>query len=134
MKRDDAGLWLRQATDDYRFGRAALAGKFHAQACFIAQQVGEKAVKAVHYRLSRRPVIGHSVHALLRRLNARASVTAELLELGGELDQFYVATRYPDALPGIAPSDAFSRSQAQAALRAAGRILRWARAQLRSHP
>lgn len=132
MKRDDAMLWLRQAADDYRFGRAALAGQFHAQACFIAQQVGEKAVKAVHYRLARNPVIGHSVRALLKRLNARAAVTAELLELGGMLDQFYVSTRYPDALPGIVPADAFSAAQARAALRAAGKILRWARAQLRS--
>jgi len=132
-KRDDAALWLRQATDDYRFGRMALAGRFYAQACFIAQQVGEKAVKAVHYRLNRRPVIGHSVHALLKRLNARAGVTAELLELGGQLDQFYVSARYPDALPGIAPSDAFSQAQARGALRAAQRILRWARVQLRTH-
>ena len=54
--RDDAALWLRQAADDHRFCRAALDGQFNAQACFIAQQVAEKAVKAVHYRLSGRPV------------------------------------------------------------------------------
>jgi predicted nucleotidyltransferase len=34
--RDDALLWLRQAGDDYRFGRAALTGRFYAQGCFIA--------------------------------------------------------------------------------------------------
>lgn len=130
--RDHARLWLRQAEDDYRFGRAALTGRFHAQACFVAQQVGEKAAKAVHYRLTARPVLGHSVHALLRRLNARAGVTADLLQLGGQLDQYYVATRYPDALPGVAPADAFSAAQARDALRAAQRILRWARAQLRA--
>jgi HEPN domain-containing protein len=132
MKRDDATLWLRQAADDYRFGRAALAGRFHAQACFIAQQVGEKAVKAVHYKLARTPVIGHSVHLLLKRLSARAGVTEDLLDLGGVLDQYYISTRYPDALPGIVPADAFSAAQARAALRAAGKILRWARTQLRS--
>ena len=127
MKGGDGHIWLRQAQDDYRFGRAALAGRFYAQTCFIAQQVGEKAVKAVHYTLTGRPVIGHSVHDLLKRLNARAGVTQELLTLGGELDQFYVSTRYPDALPGIAPSDAFSVAQARAALRAASKILRWAK-------
>lgn len=130
-RRDDAGLWLRQAADDYRFGRHALRGRYFAQACFIAQQVGEKAAKAVHYHMTGRPVIGHSVHALLRRLNARAGVTAELLEAGGHLDQHYVATRYPDALPGVTPSDAYSAAQARAALAAAGRLLRWARRQLR---
>ena len=129
--RGEARLWLQQAGDDYRFGRVALAGRFYAQACFVAQQVGEKAVKAVHYHLSGRPVIGHSVHALLKRLNARARVTGDLLTSGGQLDQYYVSTRYPDALPGIAPADAFSAAQARAALRAAQRILRWARSQVR---
>jgi HEPN domain-containing protein len=131
MKGDDGQLWLRQARDDYRFGRAALGGRFYAQACFVAQQVGEKAAKAVHYHLTGRPVIGHSVQALLKRLNARAAVTAELIELGGQLDQFYISTRYPDALPGIAPRDAFSAGQARGALRAAAKILQWATKQMR---
>jgi len=130
MKGTDGQLWLRQAQDDYRFGRAALAGRFHAQACFIAQQVAEKAVKAVHYTLSGRPVMGHSVQALLRRLNARAQVTDDLVTRGGELDQYYVSTRYPDALPGVVPSDAFSKTQARAALRAANEILKWAKTQV----
>jgi len=128
--RQDARLWLRQAGDDYRFGRTALAGGFYAQACFVAQQAAEKAVKAVHYGRTGRPVIGHSVHVLLRRLNARAGVTAELLALAGELDQYYVSARYPDALPGVAPVDAFSIDQARAALSAAHRIVRWARTQV----
>jgi HEPN domain-containing protein len=130
--RDDAALWLRQADDDYRFGRSALAGRFHAQACFIAQQVAEKAVKSVHYGLSGRPVLGHSVHALLESLESRADVPDDLLTLGGQLDQYYVSTRYPDALPGIVPADAFSAAQARSALQAAGKILRWARTQSRS--
>ena len=131
MKGTDGQLWLRQAQDDYRFGRSALVGRFHAQACFIAQQVSEKAVKAVHYKLSGRPVMGHSVQALLKRLNARAQVTGDLVTLGGELDQYYVSTRYPDALPGVVPSDAFSAAQARSALRAAHKILQWATTQVR---
>jgi HEPN domain-containing protein len=127
----DARLWLRQAADDYRFARAALSGGFCAQGCFIAQQVAEKAVKAVHYHLGARTVVGHSIQALLRKLNARAQVTPGLLELAGQLDQYYVSTRYPDALPGIAPSDAFSRKQAQQAVRSAGKLLRWAQARVR---
>jgi len=131
-QRNDAQLWLRQAADDYRFGRLALRNQFHAQACFIAQQAAEKAVKAVAYHLGMRPVVGHSIHALLKRLNARGRVTEKLLVLGGELDQYYIATRYPDALPGITPSDAFSETQARTALRAARRILSWTQAHLRA--
>jgi len=133
VQRSDARLWLRQAEDHYRFARAALTGNFHAQCCFIAQQVAEKATKAVHYQLGVRTVTGHSIHVLLRKLNARAGVTEELLQIGGQLDQYYVSTRYPDALPGVAPRDAFSRDQAGSALRAAGKVLRWARTQLRRH-
>ena len=132
MKAGDGHLWLRQAEDDYRFGRAALKGKFHAQACFIAQQVGEKAVKSVHYHRGRRVVLGHSVQKLLKELNSRAGVTEELLQIGGLLDQFYVSTRYPDALPGIVPADAFDSTQARRALAAARKVLAWAREQLRS--
>lgn len=131
MQPSDAKLWLRQAEDDYRFARAALTGRFHAQCCFIAQQVAEKATKSVHYHRGARAVIGHSIQVLMRKLNARAGVTEELLQIGGQLDQYYVSTRYPDALPGLAPSDAFSRDQAQSALRSAGKVLRWARTQLR---
>lgn len=131
-QRNDAQLWLRQAADDHRFGRLALANEFNAQACFIAQQSAEKAVKAVAYHLGMRPVVGHSIHALLKRLNARGGVTEKLLVLGGELDQYYIATRYPDALPGVTPSDAFSGAQARAALRAARRILSWAQVHLRA--
>ncbi len=79
-----------------------------------------------------RPVVGHSIHALLKRLDARGRVTAKLLVLGGELDQYYIATRYPDALPGVTPSDALSGTQARAALGAARRILSWAQAHLRA--
>jgi HEPN domain-containing protein len=111
--RDDAKPWLRQAADDYRFGRAALAGRFHAQACFVAQQSAEKAVKAVHYHVGARPVIGHSVHALLAKLNARAGVTKSLLVVGAGLDQFYVRTSAPAPRPraagGSRPPDLYPR-------------------------
>ena len=71
------------------------------------------------------------MQTLLKRLKARAQVTGELVTLGGELDQYYVSTRYPDALPGVVPSDAFSVAQARSALRAAHKILRWATLQVR---
>ena len=59
-------------------------------------------------------------------------MTEKLLVLGGELDQYYIATRYPDALPGITPADAFSEAQARTALRAARQILSWTQAHLRT--
>jgi HEPN domain-containing protein len=40
-------LWLRQAEDDLRAARLLQGGGQAAQACFQAQQVGEKAIKAL---------------------------------------------------------------------------------------
>ena len=45
--RHRAGLWLRQADDDLRAARLLQGGGQTAQACFQAQQVGEKAIKAL---------------------------------------------------------------------------------------
>lgn len=45
--RHRAGLWLAQAVDDLRAARLLQGGGQAAQACFLAQQVGEKAIKAL---------------------------------------------------------------------------------------
>lgn len=41
--------WLDQALNDLEWGQASAASDFHSQACFIAQQVAEKALKALAY-------------------------------------------------------------------------------------
>ncbi|WP_411874795.1 HEPN domain-containing protein [Vulcanococcus limneticus] len=45
--RHRAGLWLRQAEDDLRAAQVLQAAGQAAQACFLAQQVGEKAIKGL---------------------------------------------------------------------------------------
>jgi hypothetical protein len=45
-------------------------------------------VKSVHYQRTGRPIIGRSIHTLLKAFNRREGVTAELLELAGLLDQY----------------------------------------------
>jgi HEPN domain-containing protein len=42
----EAERWLRQAENDLTFGRIAQREGFFNQACFIAQQAAEKALKA----------------------------------------------------------------------------------------
>ncbi|WP_161953986.1 HEPN domain-containing protein [Candidatus Methylomirabilis limnetica] len=37
--------WLNQAWDDLQFARLGLEQGFHAQACFLSQQVIEKCLK-----------------------------------------------------------------------------------------
>ena len=68
----EADRWRRQAANDLAFARVAPRERFHAQACFIAQQASEKAVKAVAYGLGERTVLGHSLVTLIHH-RSRAS-------------------------------------------------------------
>ena len=47
--RAEAERWLAQAQSDLAFAEYGLDGGFYAQACFMCQQAGEKALKALHY-------------------------------------------------------------------------------------
>lgn len=124
--RAEADRWRRQAAHDLAFARVALRERFHAQACFVAQQAAEKAVKAIAYGLGERTVIGHSLVTLISRYGVRAPELHDLRELGGILDQYYVPTRYPNGLAGGVPFEAFGESQAAAAVDAADRFVQLA--------
>ena len=97
----EAERWLRQAEHDLAFGRLALKERFFAQACFVAQQTGEKALKAIAYAQGERVVIGHSLVELVSRLQDRVATLPARREDAGILDQYYVPTRYPT--PARAP-------------------------------
>ena len=66
--RHRASLWLRQAQDDLRAARLLQEGGQAAQACFLAQQVGEKAIKAL-LAADDRDLRSHSLKALLQELD-----------------------------------------------------------------
>ena len=121
--RAEADRWRRQAANDLAFARVALRERFYAQACFIAQQAAEKAVKAIAYGLGERTVLGHSLVTLISRYADQAPGLHDLRELAGILDQYYVPTRYPNGLAGGVPFEAFGQSQAAAAVDAADRFV-----------
>ena len=122
----EAERWRRQAENDLEFARVAVRERFHAQACFIAQQAAEKAAKSIAYGLGERTVIGHSLVTLIARYADRAPGLRDLRELAGVLDQYYVPTRYPNGLAGGVPFEAFGEAQAKAAADAAERFVRLA--------
>jgi HEPN domain-containing protein len=64
----EARRWLAQAKSDLAFAEVGVREGFFAQACFICQQAGEKALKALHYRRGGRIVLGHSLAELLHDL------------------------------------------------------------------
>ena len=81
----EAERWIMQAENDLEFARSGLREGFYAQVCFLCQQIGEKAMKAIHYRKGERFVIGHSIYKLLRSLNISVPEEASLLEIAGIL-------------------------------------------------
>jgi len=119
----DASRWLAQAENDLEFARHGLRLGFHAQTCFLSQQVAEKAAKAIHYRRGVRVVLGHSVDGLLEALGVEDAEVTELRAFAKQLDQHYVPARYPNALPGSVPFQAYTEEQAARAVEAATRIL-----------
>ena len=128
--RAEADRWLKQAANDLDFARVGLREGFHAQACFLAQQSAEKAVKAIGYSLGDRTVLGHSVAVLVDQYAEQAPDLAQVRADAGVLDQYYIPTRYPNGLPGGYPFKAFTQGQASAAIAAAERFLSVASDQL----
>lgn len=112
----EARRWLAQAESDLAFAELGLRGGFFAQACFICQQAGEKALKALHYRRGARMVLGHSLVELLDGLLADHRALGDLGDAARQLDQYYIPTRYPNGLPGGVPADVFTSKQATEAI------------------
>ena len=122
-----AGLWLRQAKDDLRAARLLQGGGQAAQACFLSQQVGEKAIKAL-LAADDRDLRSYSLGALLRELGEEP---AQLWQQQARvLDKLYAPTRYPDALGDELPSEVFGPEDAERALEAATQLLAWATEEL----
>lgn len=122
--------WLAQADNDLAFARYALDGGFFHQACFVAQQCAEKALKALLYADGARSVIGHSVVGLLARAVERHSDLESLRDLAAELDLLYIPTRYPNGLIEGSPHEVFTRTQAERAIGSTETVLTAVRAEL----
>jgi len=117
--------WLEQAKEDLKWAKhLSERGGYHI-ACFLAQQVGEKALKAFLYARGEEIVLGHSIE----RLNSSASAfDAEFTGKSGKwaiLDGYYVPTRYPNSLPGSIPARVYTMDAAKEAVRLADEMVRF---------
>ncbi len=119
--------WLAQAERDLEQAQASRAGGHHEWSCFAAQQSAEKAVKALHLHHGQE-AWGHVVARLLIELPF--AVEAALVEKAKVLDNFYVGTRYPNGHPEGPPFEHYGEIQSGEALRYAGEILAFVRAQM----
>ncbi|MGQ9778714.1 MAG: HEPN domain-containing protein [Bacillota bacterium] len=122
--------WLRQAEADLRHANNSLAAGDYEWACFAAQQAAEKAVKALFQKLHL-DAWGHAVSLLLANLPAEIGVPPALLEKAKILDKHYLPARYPNGFERGAPTDYYTRAEAEAAVAMAGEIIGFCQDRLR---
>jgi HEPN domain-containing protein len=102
---------------------------FFEWAAFAAHQSAEKAIKAVFQRLHLE-AWGHALGALLESLPAEARPDPGLIDRAKNLDLHYIPTRYPNGFERGAPTDYYTRSQAERAIADAQAIVEFCRRQV----
>lgn len=112
----EAERWLEQARRDLDDAEFAASGTRWNLACFLAQQAAEKALKAYPYAKGAEAVWGHSVAELCHEASAQDAAFERLGSDAAALDQYYIATRDPNGLPGGIPADAYTRADGERAL------------------
>lgn len=127
---EEGRRWLEQAQEDLRWAQdLAQRGGFHI-ACFLAQQVGEKALKAFLYAVGEEIVLGHSIERLCAAAAAHHPDFRERARQWSILDGFYVPTRYPNSLPESIPAHVYTEGAARDAVRLATEIVDYVRARV----
>jgi len=114
---DEARRWLAQGREDLEAAREVMGHKRYYLACFLAQQVAEKALKAYLYGRGEDLVFGHSVGELCdwaARYDAGFKALKQKIAM---LDRYYVAARYPNGVaPGAVPAEVFNQEDATQAV------------------
>jgi HEPN domain-containing protein len=122
--RYQAERWLATAEEDLRAAETLANARMYAQACFYAQQSGEKALKSLWYLVDADPW-GHSIQRLIVEFPRRAEIPeGEVwIEHAALLDKFYVPTRYPNGLPDLTPGQVYRLEDARRGIEAARSLL-----------
>jgi HEPN domain-containing protein len=129
-----AERWLLTAEEDMHAAELLFQAEMYAQACFYAQQSGEKALKSLWYLVDANPW-GHSVQRLVAEFPRRAEI-ADLeawTERAALLDKFYIPTRYPNGLPDLTPGQVYRREDARQGIEAASQLIQGCKAWLGEH-
>jgi HEPN domain-containing protein len=127
---EEGRRWLEQAEEDLHWAKdLADRGGFHI-ACFLAQQVVEKALKAFIYAQGEEIVIGHSVERLCRSASRWEPDFDERAARWSILDGYYVPTRYPNGLPDGIPARVYTRDAARDAVGLAREAVDFVRARI----
>ena len=125
----EAQRWLKQAAEQFAAAEWAAQGKHWPNACFQFQQTGESTLKALLLRQGERVRV-HGLSHLLELLSPYYPKVSRLAGAARSLDRFYIATRYPDALPTGTSAAYFKEQDSVEAQAAASEVLSFARQEL----
>lgn len=115
--------WLLLVELDLRAARGALEEGAPNIACFCSHQAVEKVLKAI---LLQKNLKVPKIHSLVELLDKAAIDKIELKEFEPKivfLNQFYIPTRYPDALPGSLPEGLPTKEIAEKAIAYAAEVV-----------
>ena len=118
--------WFRQAEADLRHARNALKDEDFEWSCFASQQGAEKALKALFQKLGME-AWGHTLTALTGNLPKEMGVTESLVKCAKILDKHYIPTRYPNGFDSGAPTDFYTKEEAQTAIKCAEEVIEFCR-------
>ena len=115
MKRngEEAARWFREAENDFHFVRRFVEerlgeGGYFNIGCFIAQQAGEKALKACLYAAGERHVFTLSLLTMVNQLSNIDEAFRHAMPEVSRLDRFYIPTRYPNGWPDGSPHNYYT--------------------------
>ena len=115
--------WFRQAEADLTQARDSHRDAHYEWACFAAQQAAEKAATSACVALGHRDRLAVVTESLeLLRLRGEG-IDDELLDRARALDKHHLLTRYPKFFASGAPTDYYTRSEAERAIADAEAVL-----------
>ena len=124
--------WVAQAAADLADARRLAEAGRHALACFLCQQSAEKMVSAYLFARGAEHIWGHALADLCEDAKAIDPSFDVIKTVAMLLDKHYLATRYPSALPGGVPAEAYDADDSARALEIAADVDRFVRERLAS--
>jgi len=115
--------WLEQAKEDLKWAEDLADRGGYYLACFLAQQVAEKAIKAYLYARGEEVVLGHSIGRLCEAAGSSEPLFLEKGRRWAILDSYYIPTRYPNGLAENIPARVYTKEAAEQAVAMAREIV-----------
>jgi HEPN domain-containing protein len=113
--------WLEFSRQDLVMAELALKEGIYNQVCFHCQQCVEKCLKGILANQGEKSPRTHSIVDLIGLLPP--GYLTDLRDVMGQMDIYYIPTRYPDTLPGALPEGLPGKEEAEEAIAVARALL-----------